>query len=191
MHQAYKVRFDNRSNCEVLVLTLKQPITLLLFGQDLRLTRGLPRPSVVKPASQCRSRGDVGLSPGSGRSPGGENGNPLQYSCLENPMDRAACQATVHGVTGSRTRLSDWVRTQVTDLRYWLRVPCTYSQNIYSVPTSFSALCQELRTQRWGGQKRGLFSGKKKKISFSATIVKWFKSYQRTLKPMSERLLKN
>ena len=191
MHQAYKVRFDNRSNCEVLVLTLKQPITLLLFGQDLRLTRGLPRPSVVKPASQCRSRGDVGLSPGSGRSPGGENGNPLQYSCLENPMDRAACRATVHGVTGSRTRLSDWVRTQVTDLRYWLRVPCTYPQNIYSVPTSFSALCQELRTQRWGGQKRGLFSGKKIKISFSATIVKWFKSYQRTLKPMSERLLKN
>ena len=46
---------------------------------------------------------DVGLIPGSGRSPGGGNGNPLQYACLENPMDRGACQATVHGVTKSRT----------------------------------------------------------------------------------------
>ena len=43
--------------------------------------------------------GDSGLIPGSGRSPGGRNGNPLQYSCLENPMDRGDWQATVHGVT--------------------------------------------------------------------------------------------
>ena len=42
---------------------------------------------------------DPGSIPGSGRSPGGGNGNPLQYSCLENPMDRGAWQATVHGVT--------------------------------------------------------------------------------------------
>ena len=43
--------------------------------------------------------GDLGLIPGSGRSPGEGNGNPLQYSCLENPMDRGAWQSTVHGVT--------------------------------------------------------------------------------------------
>ena len=43
--------------------------------------------------------GDVGLSPGSGRPPGGGNGNPLQYSCLENPTDRGAWWATVCGVT--------------------------------------------------------------------------------------------
>ena len=43
--------------------------------------------------------GDVGLTPGSGRSPGVGHSNPLQYSCLENPMDRGAWQATVHGVT--------------------------------------------------------------------------------------------
>ena len=49
--------------------------------------------------------GDVGLIPGSGRSPGEGNGNPLQYSCLENPMDRRAWWATVHGVTKSQTRL--------------------------------------------------------------------------------------
>ena len=39
-----------------------------------------------------------GSIPGSGRSPGGRYGDPLQYSCLENPMDKGACQATVHGV---------------------------------------------------------------------------------------------
>ena len=43
--------------------------------------------------------GDPGLILGSGRSPGERNGNPLQYSCLENPMDRGSWQATVHGVT--------------------------------------------------------------------------------------------
>ena len=54
---------------------------------------------------------DVGLIPGLGRSPGEGNGNPLQYSCLENSMDRGAWQATVHGVTKSQTRLSDFTFT--------------------------------------------------------------------------------
>ena len=54
--------------------------------------------------SAC-SAGDLGLIPGSGRSPGEGNGNPLQYSCLENSMDRGAWYATVHGVAKSRTRL--------------------------------------------------------------------------------------
>ena len=54
---------------------------------------------------------DAGLIPGSGRSPGIGNGNPLQYSCLENPTDRGAWLATVHGVTKSRTRLSVHVCT--------------------------------------------------------------------------------
>ena len=49
---------------------------------------------------------DAASAPGSGRSPGEGNGNPLQYSCLENSMDRGAWWATVHGVTKSRTRLS-------------------------------------------------------------------------------------
>ena len=51
--------------------------------------------------------GDLGSIPGSERSPGEENGNPLQYSCLENSMDRVAWQATVHGATKSRTGLSN------------------------------------------------------------------------------------
>ena len=48
---------------------------------------------------------DVGLIPGLGRSPGGGHGNPLQYSCLENPMDRGAWRATVRGVAQSWTGL--------------------------------------------------------------------------------------
>ena len=51
---------------------------------------------------------DTGLIPGLGRSPGEGNGNPLQSSCLENPMDRGAWWATVHGVTKSQTQLSDF-----------------------------------------------------------------------------------
>ena len=51
--------------------------------------------------------GDPGLIPGSGRSPGEGNDNPLQYSCLENPMVRGAWWAMVHRVTKSRTRLRD------------------------------------------------------------------------------------
>ena len=46
---------------------------------------------------------DMGSIPGSGRSPGGGDGNPLQYSCMKNPMDRGAWWATVHGVTKSWT----------------------------------------------------------------------------------------
>ena len=55
--------------------------------------------------------GDPGSIPGSGRSPGEGNGNPLQYSCLENHMDRGAWRATVHGVAKSRTQLSDFTHT--------------------------------------------------------------------------------
>ena len=49
---------------------------------------------------------DAGFIPGSGRSPGGGNGNPLQYSCLDNPMDKGAWWATVHEVTKNWTQLS-------------------------------------------------------------------------------------
>ena len=70
---------------------------------------GFPGGSEVK-ASACIV-GDLGLIPGSGRSPGEGNGNPLQYSYLENPMDRGAWWATVHGVSKSRTRLSNFTFT--------------------------------------------------------------------------------
>ena len=54
--------------------------------------------------------GDAALIPGSGRSPGGGNGDSFQYSCLENSMGRGAWQATAHGAAKSRTRLSDWAQ---------------------------------------------------------------------------------
>ena len=54
---------------------------------------------------QYRRHRGLGSIPGWGRSPGGGNGNPFQYSCLVNPMDRGAWQATVHGVTNSQTWL--------------------------------------------------------------------------------------
>ena len=66
---------------------------------------GFPGGSEVK--ASASNAGDPGSIPGSGRSPGEGNGNPLQYSCLENPMDGEAQQATVHRVAKSRTRLSD------------------------------------------------------------------------------------
>ena len=72
---------------------------------DLGIVIFVPGGSEVK-ASAC-NEGDLGLIPGLGRSPGEGNGNPLQYSCLENPMDGGAWWATVHGVAKSWTQLSD------------------------------------------------------------------------------------
>ena len=73
-----------------------------------------PGGSVVKnlPAHVADER-VTGLIPGSGRSPGVWNGNPLQYSCLENSMDREAWWPAIHGVAKSQTRLSDWVCARV------------------------------------------------------------------------------
>ena len=56
---------------------------------------------VKNPPANTEDARDTGSIPGSGRSPGGGNGNLLQDSCLENPMDRGAWQATVHGVSKS------------------------------------------------------------------------------------------
>ena len=78
-------------------------VALLGHTADL----GFPGGRVVKnlPASAGDAR-DVASIPGLGRSPGVEDGNPLQNSCLEKSMDRGSWWATVHGVTKSQTRLS-------------------------------------------------------------------------------------
>ena len=60
---------------------------------------------VKNPTANTGDVRDMGLIPALGRSPGGGHDNPLQYSCLENPMDRGAWWASIHGVTQSRTRL--------------------------------------------------------------------------------------
>ena len=71
---------------------------------------GFPSGMVVKnPPANAR---DVGSISGSGRSSGVGNGNPVQYSCLENSMDRGTCQATVQGVAKNRTRLSTRAHTR-------------------------------------------------------------------------------
>ena len=67
--------------------------------------QGFPGGSVVK--NPPANAGEAGSTPGSGRSPGKRDGNPFQYSCLENPMDREAWRATFYGITKSQTRLSD------------------------------------------------------------------------------------
>ena len=75
----------------------------------IELLRGFPGSSDGK-VSACNA-GNLGLIPGLGRAPGEGNGNPLQYSCLENFMDGGACWATVHGVPKSWTRLSEFTFT--------------------------------------------------------------------------------
>ena len=70
-----------------------------------KLGQGFPGGSVGKETA-CNV-GDPCLIPGLGRSPGEGHGNPLQHSCLENPMDRGAWWAVVHGMAKSRTRLSE------------------------------------------------------------------------------------
>ena len=84
-------------------------------SKDLKHWAQKVRPSQVallvknRPAN-AGDVGDTGLIPGLGRSPGGGHGSPFQYSCLENPMDRGAWQATVHGVAKRQTWLK-WLST--------------------------------------------------------------------------------
>ena len=75
------------------VKNMANNIVMTLYG-DVWLLEAFPGDSVVK--NLPANAGDTGLIPGSGRSPGGGNGNILQYSCLENLLDRGGCQATVH-----------------------------------------------------------------------------------------------
>ena len=86
----------------------------LLFNMlsGLVITFLNPGGSEVK-ESACNA-GDLGSIPGSGRSPGEGNGNPLQYSCLENPMGGGASWVMVHGVAKSQTRLSDFTSLHIT-----------------------------------------------------------------------------
>ena len=74
----------------------------------MRRKEGFPGGSEVKnPPDNAGDMRDTGSIPGSGRSPREGSGNPLQYSCLENPTDRGDWQATVYGIAKNQTRLSD------------------------------------------------------------------------------------
>ena len=79
-------------------------LSYILMGVNIEW--GFPGGSVVKnPPANAGTVGDLGLIPVLGRSPGIGNGNPLQYSCLDNPVDREAWGATIHGVAKKQTRL--------------------------------------------------------------------------------------
>ena len=75
-----------------------------LFMHVLAICMGFPAASDGKESCNV---GDLGLIPGLGRSPGEGNGNSLQYFCLENPMDRGAWWAIIHGVAKSQAQLSN------------------------------------------------------------------------------------
>ena len=80
---------------------------LIKFKYILIDTLGFPGDASGKESTcQCRRHKRCGFIPGLERPPGGGKGNPLQYSCLENSMDRGAWRATVHGVAKSQTRLN-------------------------------------------------------------------------------------
>ena len=83
-------------------------------------------PGVSDGKASSYNAGDPGLIPWSGRSPGEGNGNPLQYSCLENPMDGGAWWASIQGVTKSRTQLSDFTSLNATlkSLTVWITTNC-------------------------------------------------------------------
>ena len=72
---------------------------------------------VKNPPANAEDVRDAGSIPGSKRSPGKGNGSPIQYSYLENPMDRGGWQATVHGVTKNSTQLGDFMYTHTCFLR--------------------------------------------------------------------------
>ena len=91
-------------------MQLKKKATIFIksntyFFIVVKYTGGFPCGSAVK--NPPANAGDAGSIPRSGRSPGKGTGNPLQYSCLENSMDRAAWRATLHGVAKSQAPLTD------------------------------------------------------------------------------------
>ena len=92
-----------RIKYEISTTMISTPFLVEISGSE-SIILGFPGCLVVK--NLPASAGDASLIPASGRSPGGGNGNPLQYSCLENPMNRGAWWATVQGVTKSWTWLS-------------------------------------------------------------------------------------
>ena len=94
-----------------LLIPLTVPASLQWTGINCAATVCLGFPGGSDSKVSAHNAGDLGLIPGPWRSPGEGNGNPLQFSCLENPIDGGAWWATVHGVAKSRTRLSDFTFT--------------------------------------------------------------------------------
>ena len=90
---------------------------------------------------------DAGSIPGWGRSPGGGHDNPLQYSCLENPMDRGAWWATVHGIAQSRTRLKQ-LSTHACNVLH-MSTLCSFLLQSSSLLYEYATFC--LSVPQWMG----------------------------------------
>ena len=84
-----------------------------MFKGDTASKPGFPSGNMIKDSANAGDARDAGSVPASGRSPRVGNGNPLQYSCLENPMDRETWWAVVHRVAKSQTQMTDWTHTEL------------------------------------------------------------------------------
>ena len=99
-------------------------ILIFFFKHSVLTFFHISRSSLSK-ESACSAR-DPGSIPGSGGSPGEGNSNPLQYPCLENPLDRGAWRDTVHGVTKSWTRLNNYHRYSSSPQGSWRWMHCLF-----------------------------------------------------------------
>ena len=104
---------DNQVPSFALCLCVTYTWFFLLSGLFISTTPKNAFPGGSDGKESTHEAGDLGSIPGSERSPGEGNGNPLQYSCLENLMDRGAWWATIHGVTKSQTRLKQLSNTHM------------------------------------------------------------------------------
>ena len=152
-----------RFHCSVwagsLLLVRRLP-SVLPFAGALGFTGGL---AVKNPSTDA---GDIGLIPGLGRSPGEGNDNPLQYSCLENRMDRGAWWAAVHGVGKSRP----WLSTMhACSWEPWL--PLLWWAQVLRVACLKTSLFSSHLLDHWGDYK--ILGGK----SFSFRVLKVFFYY--------------
>ena len=112
-HNDVLIKFAPSGLLEMSLLAVILGIILVLnlwvIRGELALVTGASQEAIVVKnlSANAGDRRDAGLIPGSGKSPGGGHGNPLRYSCLENPMDRGVWPAAVRGVAKSQTCLSD------------------------------------------------------------------------------------
>ena len=123
--------------------------------------------------STCNA-GDLGSIPGLGRSLGGGHGNPLQYSCLENPMDRGAWRVTVHGVSKSQTGLSNWTIFKV---RYKSEPECklwTLVNNNVSIWLTHCTPCATPKPSLSNRKLRNLYAGQEATVRTGHGTTDWF-----------------
>ena len=119
--------------------------------------KGFPHSSVSK-ESACNS-GDPSSIPRLGRLPGEGNGNPLQYFCLENPMDGGAWRATVHGVAKSQTRLNNFTHTH------------THIGEGNGNPLQYSCLENPMDGGAWRATVHGVAKGQTRLSDFTFTFT--------------------